>query len=232
MFTMRDSDVRGAVKDWLGAQYAHDPHTRIVEEMGIWSGSVRVDIAVINGELQGFELKSERDTLARLENQAELYNQVFDRVTLVTAKRHIDKAASIIPRWWGVACATMQPDGPLTLRTIRRARKNPNVEPIQLARLLWRAEALAILEKRGLSRGFKSRTAEIIAERLIQVLSLAELSTEVREMLKSRPGWLGQAVGDQRDMAARGVACPLGSASGAGRSASNILNLTVSPTSD
>ena len=57
--SMRDIDVRRAVRKKLGEQYAHDPDTRIVEEMGIWSGTVRIDIAIINGELNGFELKSD-----------------------------------------------------------------------------------------------------------------------------------------------------------------------------
>jgi hypothetical protein len=48
---MRDSDVRAAVRRKLREKYGHDPGTRIVEEMGFWSGSVRIDIAVINGEL-------------------------------------------------------------------------------------------------------------------------------------------------------------------------------------
>jgi hypothetical protein len=63
---MRDSDVRGATKAWLSAEYACDQDTRIVEEMGVWSGSVRIDIAIINGHLSGYELKSDRDTLERL----------------------------------------------------------------------------------------------------------------------------------------------------------------------
>jgi hypothetical protein len=172
--------------------------------MGIWSGSVRIDIAVINGELQGFELKSERDTLARLESQAAIYSQVFDRVTLVTAKCHLELARTKIPKWWGIECATMERGSLPELRTVRRAKKNPNLEPIQLARLLWRDEALAILEKRGLSRGYKSRTVESIAVRLTEILSLTELATEVREVLKSRPGWLGQAVSDKRNMTTSG----------------------------
>lgn len=94
---MRDFDVRGAVRTWLRALYADD--SRIVEEMGVWSGSVRIELAVINGELHGFELKSERDTLARLHDQAELYNQVFDRMTLVAANRHYNNAVSKIPNW-------------------------------------------------------------------------------------------------------------------------------------
>lgn len=73
---MGDSEVRDAVLSKLDRQYFGDRHTRIVEEMGIWSGSVRIDIAVINGQLHGYELKSARDTLQRLPTQAELYSKV------------------------------------------------------------------------------------------------------------------------------------------------------------
>ncbi len=65
----------------LDAQHAGDDHTRIVEEMGVWSRFVRIDIAVINGKLHGFDLMSARDTLDRLPKQAAFYNQVSDRVT-------------------------------------------------------------------------------------------------------------------------------------------------------
>jgi hypothetical protein len=60
---MRDRDVRAALLRRLSSDYADDADTRIVEEMGVWSGSVRIDVAVINGELSGYELKSDRDTL-------------------------------------------------------------------------------------------------------------------------------------------------------------------------
>jgi hypothetical protein len=227
---MRDSDVRSAVKDWLGSRYGTE--TRIVEEMGIWSGSVRIDVAVINGELQGFELKSERDTLARLESQAELYNQVFDRMTLVTAKRHLDKAVSKVPNWWGITCATMTQSDGAKLCQVRQARRNPNIDPIQLARLLWRPEALAILERRGLSRGFKSRPAEVICARLVDVLSLKELASEVRETLKCRVDWLGKPVSNQREMAVGNETSPHRSAATSGRVTGDLLDSVVSPTTD
>jgi hypothetical protein len=193
--TMRDSDVRAAVRDWLEVEFAHD--SRIVEEMGIWSGTVRIDLAVINGELHGFELKSERDTLVRLQAQAELYSQVFDRMTLVAADRHYDKAISKIPDWWGVTTARFEGEA-VALQPIKEGWRNPNVDPMQLARLLWRQEALAVLERRGLSRGYKSRTADVIAARLADVLSIDELSAEVRAVLKSRSDWLGKPICNER----------------------------------
>jgi hypothetical protein len=194
---MRDSDVRAAVRRALAKDYGDDPSTRIVEEMGIWAGTVRIDVAVINGELHGFELKSERDTLARLEGQRDLYNQVFDRVTLVAATRHLDSALGRIPDWWGVTRAVQDKDGSVRLRSLRRAKRNKYQVPLQCARLLWRSEALSILERYGIDRGYRSRPAETLAERLAVHLPIRVLVGEVREALKARPAWLGQAVGNQ-----------------------------------
>jgi hypothetical protein len=55
---MRDADVRAAVRRRLAAQHAGDDNTLVVEEMGIWSASARIDIAAINGELTGAELEA------------------------------------------------------------------------------------------------------------------------------------------------------------------------------
>ena len=47
----------------------------ILDELGICRGRVRIDLTVVNGLLHGYEIKSERDTLARLETQADLYGR-------------------------------------------------------------------------------------------------------------------------------------------------------------
>lgn len=191
---MKDIDVRIAVRRLLDERHQGDADTRRVEEMGLWSGAVRIDLAIINGELQGFELKSARDTLERLGGQAELYNQVFDRVTLVTAERHICAAMDRVPGWWGIMLAYPGAHGETSLREIVPAALNPTVDPLQLARLLWRDEALGILQKHGCDRGVRSRTVEVIANRLAERLSLATLKCEVRQTLKNRLAWLGQPV--------------------------------------
>jgi hypothetical protein len=164
--------------------------------MGIWSGTVRVDIAVINGQLHGFELKSARDTLQRLPAQAALYSKVFDRVTLVTAPRHQEHAVSAIPDWWGITSAIMRPDGTILLKRIRNPKRNPEVCPLQLARLLWKQEALAVLERHGIDCGIRSGTVDAIAHRLAEKLPVHVLSHDVREVLKHRSDWLGQSVSD------------------------------------
>ena len=186
---MHDRDVREAVLRQLQAKYAGDFDTRIVEEMGVWSGSVRVDIAVINGELSGYELKSDRDTLERLPAQEELYSRVFDRVTLVVGARHHQKARSQIPEWWGLTVADMS-DGQVELRTVREAQRNVALDGYLVAQLLWKEEALTVLGAHGLAKGWRSKTAPAIHERMATEIPLATLAENVRQVLKRREGWL------------------------------------------
>lgn len=197
---MRDVDVRVAILNWLGSRHAGEIDTRIVEEMGIWSGSVRVDVAVINGEMQGFEIKSARDNLNRLPFQAEIYSQVFDRVTLVTAQNHAVKAEIIIPTWWGISHAVVTRESSVKIVPKRKAKLNPSIQPIQLARLLWRDEAIIVLDRHGLAKGYRSKSSDVLVDRLATELPIGVLKTEVRSVLKTRIGWLRNHMPGDCDM--------------------------------
>src|ERR1700722_5130752 len=133
---MRDSDVRRAVKIWLGAEYAHDPDCYIVEEMGVWSGTVRIDVAIINGSLSGYELKSDRDTLERLPHQRDVYGRVFDYLYLVVGKRHAEAAERLLPQWWGIKIAVAAGGDGVALLPHRAPAENPTPDPYLIAELL------------------------------------------------------------------------------------------------
>lgn len=194
---MRDLDVRIAVRAKLHADHAEDRDTRIVEEMGVWSGSARIDLAVINGEISGFELKSARDNLRRLPAQSEIYSQIFDRVTLVTAINHLAPCLGQLPRWWGLTVArTIGSD--VVLEQIRIAQRNPQPNPLQIARLLWKDEALTILQKYASVKGFKSTSISRLHAKLSDELPMETLQFEVRAVLKRRVDWLGKPVDDVR----------------------------------
>lgn len=186
---MRDADVRRAVLQKLADDHRGDDDTRIVEEMNLWSGTVRIDIAVINGELSGYELKSDRDSLTRLPLQADVYSRIFDQVTLVVGERHIENASDRIPNWWGLIQADADETG-VTLSYVRPAMRNLNPEPYLVAELLRKDEAIAILDEYGLSRGWRSKRVKAIHERLATELPFRELSERVRTALKSRTEWL------------------------------------------
>lgn len=208
---MRDRDIRLALHELLRNEHGDDG-TLVVDELGLCQGAVRADIAVVNGSLAGFEIKSDRDTLARLPRQIEVYDSVFDFVTLVVGKQHAVGISSRIPRHWGIAVVSEGEAGPC-LKRRRRARKNKRVEPLAVARLLWRDEALSILEELGEVRGLRAKPRRELWAALVAALPPVELRAVVRTRLKSREGWRSGRVpsrgGDWSRFSARSSRSPV-----------------------
>lgn len=185
---MRDKDVRESVWRWLEVAHQGDPDTLMLDELGILNGTTRIDIAVINGQIEGYELKSERDTLERLPAQRDLYNKVIDRISLVVAENHRAAAEEIIPEWWGLAVASSC-RGVVEVTLERLPEMNPELDAATLASFLWRDEALAVLERYGAARGVRSKPRKALYERLAIALDIDMLRAEVRTALKVRAGW-------------------------------------------
>jgi hypothetical protein len=185
----RDIDIRAALRAGELARHRDDDDTIIVEEMGIYQGDFRIDIAVVNGRMTGYEIKSDKDTLSRLAAQAKAYSAVFDEVHLVVGIKHLDAATEVIPSWWGVQCAVPAGRRLPALTQIRPAALNESVDAVALARLLWAREAVPLLERRGGMRGLRGKPREFLWAALAERYSLVELGAEVRTALKSRTGW-------------------------------------------
>ena len=184
---MRDIDIRQRLR---ADERLHcgDPGTRIIEELGLCQGLARVDIAVVNGTIHGYEIKSEQDTLARLPGQVEIYNRVLDHVTLVTSPKHADDVFVDIPHWWGLWVVAPAPAG-VHLQVVREATRNPEVNPFSLAQLLWRDEALEVLVGLGRAAGIRSKSRRQMWERLATELTLEELGQVVRDRIRGRSSW-------------------------------------------
>ncbi|HEX8393502.1 MAG TPA: sce7726 family protein [Longimicrobium sp.] len=185
---MRDIDVRIALRRSDLDRFAADGGSRVVEEMGIFRGEYRIDAAVVNGHLHGYEIKSARDTLTRLPAQANAYALVFDFLTLVAAASHLKRAATLLPCWWGLRLAESTGTC-VQLSEIRPATRNTSVDPYHVAQLLWKTEALEVLDRHGGARGFRSKTTFTTWRELTRRLTLPELQDEVRAMLKRRKSW-------------------------------------------
>lgn len=149
-------------------------------------------MAVVNGAINGYEIKSESDTLMRLPKQCEIYSQVFDTVTILSASKYVDDIVDIVPSWWGIIKTEMDCDGILHFMWIRSAQKNPEINPFALVQLLWREEALGILKEKGLQRGYLSKPKIKIWTALAEEIPLQELQDAVRAKLKERRNWRGQ----------------------------------------
>jgi hypothetical protein len=185
-----DKTIRTALRENLQKIYEADSTIRIIEELGLAHGEARIDLAVVNGSIHGYELKSDLDTLRRLPEQVRIYNSVLDQVTLVVGKNHLFDAFNIIPEWWGVTIAKVSSSGnKISFCNIRDADENPQKNSVAIAKLLWREEALHILEEKGVAGGVRSKSRQVLYERLAEILDQNELRAIVREYLFTREGW-------------------------------------------
>lgn len=185
---IRDRDIRAVLIEAIRHEHAADPETRVVNELGVLNGRTRIDLAVINGLLHGYEIKSAADTLTRLPRQVICYGAIFDCVTLVTTGEHIVKARHLIPRWWGITKVSGSAESPV-LRAVRKAKRNPVVNPVALAQLLWRDEAIELLERYEIAQGFRGKARRALWQHLARSLPRPVLADAVRSALLSRPGW-------------------------------------------
>ncbi|MBY3988006.1 sce7726 family protein [Rhodococcus fascians] len=185
---MRDHDVREALYQELRIQHAAElVTTRFVDEFGV-CGEVRVDVAVLNGSMSGYELKSASDNLRRLPKQIEYYSKVLDYAVLVVADNHLSAARELLPKWWGITRAVEKGQS-VKLTVARKPKLNPSIDAKSLAILLWRDEALTLLSELGMDKGVRSKTRLQVCGRLAERVELAELRNLVREKLKQREGW-------------------------------------------
>lgn len=186
---LNDRCIRDALKRKLSLRYSNDSNTMIIEELGLKHGSSRIDIAVVNGLIQGYEIKSDKDTLTRLPYQQQIYDSVLDKVTLIVAFRHAYSAIKLLPDWWGIKIAEMGPRGGIKFHNLRKAAINPQVDKLSLAKLLWKQEALEILSEVKSTKGFVSKPKLVIYKELCESIELSELKEKVREKLRGRSNW-------------------------------------------
>ena len=81
----------------------HSLHTAsMINEFRV--GDCKADVAILNGTATVYEVKSERDSLSRLERQIAAYATVFAKVYVIAAEGHIRAVADTVPEYVGMLC--------------------------------------------------------------------------------------------------------------------------------
>lgn len=185
---MRDYDIRYNLHNQFLVKYKQDPESVVVDELAVCNGLSIVDVAVINGSLHAYEIKSESDTLVRLPRQVEHYSKVFDYATIVINGKYLGRINNLIPDWWGI-WLIYEKDNQIVKSEIRKGQRNQNLDPFSVAQLLWKEEALDLLERLDLAKGYRSKRRWLLWERLAEQVPLIDLCENVRYYLKNRSDW-------------------------------------------
>jgi hypothetical protein len=111
-------------------------------------GDCKADVAILNGTATVYEVKSERDSLTRLERQIAAYATVFAKVYVIAAESHLRAVANTVPDSVGILCLNSRHQ----ISTLRDAVDQPErTSPGAIFDSIRTEEARMILSSFGVS---------------------------------------------------------------------------------
>lgn len=183
------ADIRETLRAWVSANLSNSSEDVLIDELGFVNqqlgktidSTFRADLALANGRLVGFEIKSGADTLKRWPSQCQAYFNVFDEVWLCTHGRHLEKALTMTPKKAGVILV----DDLGGVAMLRPAQRNQSLCSYDLSGLLWRDELDELCALHGIQNRIKETKAHIRAKVSRQV-ALDDIRSFVLDRLKLR----------------------------------------------
>jgi hypothetical protein len=110
------------------------------------AGECKADLAILNGTTTVFEIKSERDSLNRLQRQLENYRTVFASAFVIASEKHVGAVLAAVPEDIGVLSLSRR----YQITTIREADNRPDrIVPLAVLAAIRTPEAVAMLKAMG-----------------------------------------------------------------------------------
>jgi hypothetical protein len=184
-----DAEIRDALHLQKLHKYHQCPNTVVVDELGVFHGRKRIDVAVLNGCIHGYEIKSAKDNLLRFDEQLEAYVQCFEKLSIVTASNHIDDILVSLPNWCGLILAEKDDLGIIHFETLIPAKRNPSVNMVAMAHFLWKKEASDLLERLGEKKANLRGTRASLYQSLSERTNTSVLSSWIKNRFMHRENW-------------------------------------------
>jgi hypothetical protein len=184
-----DTEIRSALHTKRLRRIRANPETIVINELGLAHAKSRIDVAVINGCIHGYEIKSAKDTLDRLATQIDIYRQTLQKLTIVAASKHVAGVMNHTPAWCGVIAADQGSRGGINFRVVRNAIANPDINPVMVAHLLWRDEVIDLLSGIGYPPKDLRRPRKQLYEILCEAMTLREITVSIQGFMARRQTW-------------------------------------------
>ena len=155
----------------------------VIEELRVHNGNAIADVVALYKEAHCFEIKGDGDKIERAIKQGYYYNSSFRKITIVTTRKHLDKATDILSGYWGIMVAEWKGDK-ILLKYVRRARNNPRFDKSLALLTLWKSEMLNLIEHKF--TGIQKNNRKLLAELIAQSKKKEELSYNISSALIAR----------------------------------------------
>lgn len=185
----REIDIRNYLHSKVLKEHEDMNDAKIIDELKLCQGEAIIDIAVFNGSINGYEIKSDSDTLERLPKQMEIYNKVFNKMTIVTGEKYIDNIFNIVPEWWGIIKVINGTSKIDNFAVVRENKENKYIDSTALIQLLWKDEILELLDLFNIKSGVKSKSKKSLWKITSDNIELKHIENFVRNKIKTRVNW-------------------------------------------
>lgn len=112
------------------------------------AGTSKADVVILNGTATAYEIKSERDSIARLSSQLENYRKVFAKTYVIVGETHLGSVIRDIPKEVGVMRLSQRGQ----ISTEREASDRPDrIDPLTVFGSIRSTEAQAVLRELGVA---------------------------------------------------------------------------------
>jgi len=148
-------------------------------------GECKADIAILNGTATVYEIKSERDSLSRLERQVTAYATVFAKVYVIAAESHVQAVSKTVPDFVGILRLNKR----YHISTIREALDQPErTSPSAIFDSIRTAEARIILSSLGVTIPAVPNTAlhAVLREEFVKLAPFQAHAEMVRVLKRTR----------------------------------------------
>ena len=168
----RDVDLRLMLLNHLNRAFAGDDYF-LASEARYGTADRRADVLVVAAATHAYEIKSDVDSLARLNEQILDYRKCFDYVTVVTTTKHLAVARELSSRSVGLMIEKGD-----ALVPLRRAKLNKRLDRLSLVKLCSRRALLNITNQRGniVMPELERLAATTLSLAHLRSLAMAELS--------------------------------------------------------
>ncbi len=180
MTRLNDKDIRPSLIQKLKNQ-SIKPRA-VLEELHVHNGNAIADVVALYNDAHCFEIKGDGDKIERIIDQGYFYNLSFRKITLVTTRKHLEKALSIAPYYWGIMVAE-ESNNNICINYARAAQYNPNFHKSIALLTLWKNEMLNLLDKKN---RHKTKNRAFLAKLISQSQRKDELSKNICSSLLSR----------------------------------------------
>lgn len=170
------------IKYYLTKEYMENEDEVCLYEFKV--GNSRLDFGRINGNSYAYEIKTELDTISRLENQIIDYQTVFDYISVVIHPKHEKKVKEVLPRAVGIICYHDHGDT-IEFETRRIAKRNRKIRKKYQLDLLNSKDLSYIIKKYisgNIIPNFKDEKQKIVK----RVVKSEDFNSAFKETIKWR----------------------------------------------